>query len=338
MKKVAVVILNWNGEKLLKEFLPSVVAHTSSELADVIVADNGSTDNSVSFIREEFPTVETIILAENYGFAEGYNRALANLHHEYVVLLNSDVEVTENWLEPLVSYLDAHPNTAACQPKIRSYRNKEYFEHAGASGGYIDLLGYPFCRGRLVHHVEKDLGQYDNIAPIFWATGACLFIRLTEYKKVGGLDDTFFAHMEEIDLCWRLKSRGKELVCIPQSTVFHLGAATLSVESPHKTYLNFRNNLLMLYKNLPKGRLWGVLTVRLMLDVVAMMMMLVKGQFRNSYAVVRALIDFYGHKNRYKTKQLQNRLRASKTSFREMYKGSVVIDFFLLRKRHIHIK
>ncbi|MFZ4456384.1 MAG: glycosyltransferase family 2 protein [Bacteroidales bacterium] len=335
MKKVAVVILNWNGEKLLKEFLPSVVAFTPNDLADVIVADNGSTDNSLSILKTDFPSVQTIVLPENFGFAEGYNKALADLTHEYVVLLNSDVRVTENWLESLVSYLDSHPEAAACQPKIRAHRSPEYFEHAGACGGYIDILGYPFCRGRLITHVEKDNSQYDTITPIFWATGACLFIRLDEYKEVGGLDGTFFAHMEEIDLCWRLNARGKEIVCIPQSTVYHLGAATLSVESPHKTYLNFRNNLLMLYKNLPNGWLWGILVARMLLDILAMTTMAMKGQFGNSSAVARAIVDFYLHKNRYKTKKVENRLKSTSKNFPTLYRGSIVFDFFILRKRSI---
>ena len=337
MKKVAVVILNWNGEKLLKEFLPSVIAHTSAELADIVVADNGSTDQSISLLHSDFPAIKTIILGQNYGFAEGYNLALKQIESEYVVLLNNDVLVTENWLETMTDYLDQHLQTAACQPKIRSYRHTEYFEHAGASGGFIDVLGYPFCRGRLIHHVEKDDRQYENTVSIFWATGACLCIRLTEYRKVGGLDDSFFAHMEEIDLCWRLKSREKNIVCIPQSVVFHLGAATLSNENPHKTYLNFRNNLLMLYKNLPKGKLWGILTVRLMLDILALFTMLLKGQFRNAVGVARAIVDFYQHKNRYSAKRTENLLHSTQTDFEEMYHGSIIFDFFVLRKRKIKV-
>lgn len=337
MPRVSVVILNWNGEKLLKEFLPSVVSHTSPQLAEIVVADNGSTDQSVELLQKQFPTVKIIALDQNYGFAEGYNRAFDQIDTEYAVLLNSDVEVTENWLEPLVEYLDSHPQTVACQPKIRSYRRKEYFEHAGACGGYLDRFGYPFCRGRLMFHVEKDLGQYDTIASIFWASGACLFLRLNDYKKVGGLDGTFFAHMEEIDLCWRFKSRGKEIVCIPQSTVYHLGAATLAVESPHKTYLNFRNNLFMLFKNLRRGRLWGILVIRIILDILAMGSMLAKGQFANAWAVARAIKDFHLHKHRYHNQKAENRIHAIRLQFPEIYRGLIIFDFFVLRKKSIKI-
>ena len=219
MDKIAVVILNWNGCDMLRSFLPSVVRFSEVDGAVVYVADNGSTDASVEMLREEFPCVRIIVLDQNHGFADGYNLALQQVEAEYVVLLNSDVEVTEHWLEPMISYLDAHPEVAACQPKIRSQRQKEYFEYAGAAGGFIDKYGYPFCRGRVMEVVEKDEGQYDTILPVFWATGAALFIRLADYREAGGLDGRFFAHMEEIDLCWRLRFRGREIVWIPQSTV-----------------------------------------------------------------------------------------------------------------------
>ena len=240
--KVSVVILNWNGCDMLRTFLPSVIRYSKSEEVEVCVADNGSTDASVEMLREEFPCVRIIVLDQNHGFADGYNLALQQVEAEYVVLLNSDVEVTEHWLEPMISYLDGHPEVAACQPKIRSQRQKEYFEYAGAAGGFIDKYGYPFCRGRIMGVVEKDEGQYDTILPVFWATGAALFIRHADYREAGGLDGRFFAHMEEIDLCWRLRSRGREIVCIPQSTVYHVGGATLKKVNPRKTFLNFRNN------------------------------------------------------------------------------------------------
>ena len=246
MMKVSVVILNWNGCDMLRTFLPSVVRYSEGEGVEVCVADNGSTDTSVSLLQQEFPSVRTIVLDQNYGFADGYNWALQQVDAEYVVLLNSDVEVTEHWLEPMIAYLDAHPEVAACQPKIRSQRQKEYFEYAGAAGGFIDKYGYPFCRGRIMGVVEKDEGQYDTVIPVFWATGAALFIRHTDYVNVGGLDGRFFAHMEEIDLCWRLRSRNREIVCVPQSIVYHVGGATLKKENPRKTFLNFRNNLVML--------------------------------------------------------------------------------------------
>lgn len=335
MKKIAVVILNWNGEKLLKEFLPSVVEHSPEYLAEVIVADNGSTDQSIDLLKREFPSVKTLTLGENYGFAEGYNRALAEINNELVVLLNSDVMVTKNWLQPIVEHFDNNPETAACQPKIRAYRNTEYFEHAGAAGGFIDYLGYPFCRGRLFHSIEKDNHQYEAPVSIFWATGAALFIRNDVYKEVGGLDATFFAHMEEIDLCWRLKSHGKQLMCIPASTVFHLGAATLTKENPHKTYLNFRNNLLMLYKNLPASKLISTLSIRLLLDLVAMGTMLLKGQVANAIAVLKALFYFYHHIGKYKAKRAENLRLAKQTIFPEMLKRSIVVEFYLKRKSRI---
>ena len=262
MDKIAVVILNWNGCDMLRSFLPSVVRFSEVDGAVVYVADNGSTDASVAMLRREFPSVHLILLEENHGFADGYNLALKQVEAEYVVLLNSDVEVTEHWLVPLAEYMDAYPETAACQPKIRSWRNKGQFEYAGAAGGFIDRYGYPFCRGRIMGVVEEDKGQYDTVIPIFWATGAALFIRLADYREAGGLDGRFFAHMEEIDLCWRLRARGRQLACIPQSVVFHVGGATLKKENPRKTFLNFRNNLVMLYKNLPQEDLASVMRVR----------------------------------------------------------------------------
>ena len=292
MKKISVVILNWNGVGMLQKFLPGVIKYSQGEGVEVCVADNGSTDESVSWLRTYCPNVRLIVLDKNYGFADGYNKALEQVEAEYVVLLNSDVEVASRWLEPMVAYLDAHPEVAACQPKIRSERNKEYFEYAGASGGYLDKYGYPFCRGRIFDVVEKDKGQYDSVVPVFWATGAALFIRLKDYREAGGLDGRFFAHMEEIDLCWRLGSRGRGLVCVPQSVVFHVGAATLKKESPRKTFLNFRNNLLMLYKNLPEKELNKVLWIRGLLDIVAMMVFFLKGEKENAKAVLQARKEF----------------------------------------------
>lgn len=292
MKKVSVVILNWNGAEMLRRFLPGVIRFSAQEGVEVCVADNASTDASREVLRKEFPEVRLIELEENYGFAEGYNRALQQVEAEYVVLLNSDVEVTPHWLEPMMAYMDAHPEVAACQPKIRSERNKEYFEYAGASGGYLDVFGYPFCRGRIFDVVEEDKGQYDTVAPIFWASGAALFIRLKDYREAGGLDGRFFAHMEEIDLCWRLGSRGRELVCVPQSVVYHVGAATLKKESPRKTFLNFRNNLLMLYKNLPEAELNRVLCIRGFLDYAAMSVFFLKGEKENAKAVLQARKEF----------------------------------------------
>lgn len=292
--KLSIVILNWNGEQMLRKFLPSVTA-SCADMPDVevCVADNASTDNSLEVLRREFPTVRLIVLDRNYGFAEGYNRAIAQTEAQYTLLLNSDVEVTPGWLTPLLGYMEAHPEVAACQPKIRSWRQRQRFEHAGAAGGYIDALGYPFCRGRLMDTVEDDHGQYDTPTRIAWATGAALLIRTELYRQTGGLDARFFAHMEEIDLCWRLCSRGHLILCLPQSTVYHVGGATLNQGNPRKTYLNFRNNLLMLYKNLPSRRLLPVLTLRLLLDGVAALQFIVRGRFGDAGAVCRAHYHFW---------------------------------------------
>lgn len=329
MKKIAVVILNWNGRDLLRKYLPSVVAFSDPELADVYVADNGSDDDSVSVLQSEFPTVKIIQLDRNYGFAEGYNLAIEQIEEEYVLLLNSDVRVTENWLNPLFDYMDSHPQIAACQPKIRSDRNPERFEHAGASGGFIDRWGYPFCRGRLFHILEEDEEQYNSIMSVFWATGAALLTRTALFKTAGGLDGSFFAHMEEIDYCWRLWARGYDIVAIPDSVVFHLGAATLQKESPRKTYLNFRNNLLMLYKNESKWKCRRVLLARFFLDFVAALKMFVTGEKANAGAVMKAVRDFYSMRSKYRTKRDQNQQLRKRKSIPSQYKGSLLIDFYL---------
>ena len=291
MKKTAVVVLTWNGAEMLRKFLPAVCACSAGEDTEVIVADNASTDETQNVLRTEFPGVRVITLDQNYGFAEGYNRALAQVEAQYVVLLNSDVEVTPGWFTPLTQYLDEHTEVAACQPKVRSYRNKKMFEYAGASGGFLDKYGYPFCRGRVLGKVEEDHGQYDGVCSIFWATGAALCMRLEDYRQAGGLDARFFAHMEEIALCWRLRSRGRGIVCVPQSVVYHVGAATLK-ESPRKVFLNFRNNLLMLYKNLPEKELGSVMRVRCALDYVAAAQYLLKLQWGNFRAVLQARKEF----------------------------------------------
>lgn len=292
MKKVSVVILNWNGAEMLRTFLPSVVKYTNTALAEVCVADNGSTDNSTDLLVSEFPDVRLIYLKENYGFAEGYNKVMDYVNTEYVVLLNSDVEVTEGWIEPVLSYMESHKDVAACQPKILSYKDKSQFEYAGASGGFIDKYGYPFCRGRVFDCLEYDNAQYDTPMEIFWASGAAMFVRRSVYNEVGGLDSKFFAHMEEIDLCWRLLSRGYRLMCIPESKVYHVGGATLKKENPRKTYLNFRNNLLMLYKNLPDDELRRVMLVRSLLDFIAVIFYVLKLDFSNAAAVIKAIRDY----------------------------------------------
>ena len=315
MKKVAIVILNWNGKGMLQRFLPSVLQYSNPDDATVYVADNGSTDGSVGMLHREFPDIRVIGFDRNYGFAEGYNKALERVKEEYVVLLNSDVEVSEAWLEPLITYMDAHPEVAACQPKVRSWHDKGRFEYAGASGGFLDIYGYPFCRGRIMHVVEKDNGQYDTIAPVFWATGAALFIRLDDYLHNGGLDGRFFAHMEEIDLCWRLRARGRGVVCVPQSVVYHVGGATLKKESSGKTFLNFRNNLVMLYKNLPEKDLARVMRVRMFLDNLAALFFFLKGQFSNAGAVFKARQEFRAIRKSY----IQHLLTSSSSSSCHFY-------------------
>lgn len=268
MKKVAIVILNWNGASMMRRFLPSVIEH-SADVADIVVADNASTDDSLALLRDEFPSVRTIVLDKNYGFAGGYNRALEQVGNDYYMLLNSDVEVTEGWMDTLLEFMDSHEDVAACQPKLRAEHSRAMFEYAGASGGFLDRYGYPFCRGRIFDTVEEDKGQYDDVCQVLWATGAALMIRREDYWRVDGLDARFFAHNEEIDLCWRLCNLGRKIYCVPQSVVYHVGGGTLPKGNPMKTYLNFRNNLTMLYKNLPENELRHVMRVRFWLDYVA---------------------------------------------------------------------
>lgn len=331
--KVAVVILNWNGEKFLIDFLPSVVRYSDREDVRLIVADNGSTDASCEVVKG-FPKVEWMPLNENYGFAEGYNRALNLIEAELFVLLNSDVEVTPGWLDVLVDYMNEHPQVAACQPKIRSFYQRDSFEHAGACGGLMDEWGYPYCYGRMFDAVEVDYGQYDTSTRVFWATGACLCIRRFCYQESGGLDKDFFAHMEEIDLCWRLACRGWQIACVPQSMVYHVGGGSLPKTNPRKDYLNFRNNLLMLYKNLPSERLWKVMLVRWFLDYVAALIFLLKGKTASFCAVYKARHDF----NRMKrTMEFMCKRRENMDKMREKFpfgivRRSIVWDYHVKHK------
>ena len=299
--ETSVIILNWNGAEMLRRYLPSVVKSQESSAKrydfEVIVADNGSTDNSLEVLAKEFPSVKTIVLDQNYGFAEGYNRAIAQVDSEYTVLLNSDVEVTEGWLDPLLAYLNTHTDVAAVQPKIRSWLRRSHFEHAGAAGGYLSKLYFPYCRGRILWHVEEDKGQYDTAAEVDWTSGACMCVRTKVYKECGGLDAAFFAHMEEIDLCWRMRNAGWRLVCVPESVVYHLGGGALNYESPRKTYLNHRNNLLMIYKN--KQHPYGVLFIRGLLDYVAACFYLVQGRWGAFKAVFQARRDYRKMKKAY---------------------------------------
>ena len=333
MIKTSVVILNWNGAKLLNQFLPTVLMHTQTEDCEVVVSDNNSSDNSVEMMQQYFPEVKLILLDKNYGFAEGYNRALQQINSKYVVLLNSDVETSPNWLHPMIEHLERFPETAAVQPKILSYADKSKFEYAGAAGGYIDRYGYPYCRGRILHELEEDRGQYDKPVQVFWASGACLCMRRADYMEVGGLDNDFFAHMEEIDLCWRLLARGKKVMCLPQSTVYHVGGASLDSESPRKVHLNFRNNLLMIYKNAPLMKLIEVLLVRMVLDAAAAAHFLVQGRWKHAQAVANAYSDFIEMRPAFKYKRKKNLNLTIQSNIPQQYKGSLLFEFYFRKKR-----
>jgi GT2 family glycosyltransferase len=290
--KTAVVVLNWNGKAWLEKFLANLVKH--SQEATVFVADNASTDDSVDFVKSNFPSVKIIINASNGGYAKGYNDALKQIDAEYFVLINSDIEVTEDWLSPIIVLMDSDKKIAACQPKLLDYKKRNTFEYAGASGGFIDNLGYPFCRGRIFDDLEEDKGQYNDAIEVFWATGACLFVRASHYNEVGGLDEDFFAHQEEIDLCWRLKNKGYKIMVQPKSVVYHVGGGTLNAGSPFKTHLNFRNNLFMLFKNLPTYSLFTTIPTRLVLDGVAAFTFLSKEKgLQHVFAIAKAHFIFY---------------------------------------------
>jgi GT2 family glycosyltransferase len=289
--KIAVVILNWNGEKLLEQFLPSIVKYSSE--ADIYVADNASTDDSISYVKAFFPTIKIIKNESNLGFAEGYNEALKSVDAEIFALVNSDIEVTENWLKPIIGNFEKEPKTSIIQPKILDYKRKEYFEYAGAAGGFMDKYGYMFCRGRLFDTLEKDHGQYDDNCEIFWASGACFFIRSSVYNELKGFDPDFFAHQEEIDLCWRAFNKGHKIKYNSRSVVYHVGGATLQQGNPRKTFLNFRNSLLMLVKNLPKKELYWILFCRMILDGIAGIQFLIQGKFTHFTAILKAHFSFY---------------------------------------------
>lgn len=332
MKKCAVIILNWNGLKLLKQFLPTASRHTVSEQADLIVADNGSTDESVAWIRENHPEVIVLELGSNYGFAGGYNRAIERTDYPLTLLLNSDVEVTPGWLTPLLSYMDAHPDCGALQPKIRSWRQKEKFEYAGAAGGYLDKNGYPFCRGRLFNCIEADQGQYDSVAKVAWASGAALLVRTPLYKQVGGLDEAFFAHMEEIDLCCRIHAAGYGVVCVPSSVVYHLGGASLAQGNPQKTYLNFRNNLLLLHKNLPLSKRRRRLFIRRLYDSLAWVKFILSADFGNASAIIKAHRDFRKMRKSYTTAPTADILFSLPGADK-----NIILEHYLKRKKTIQI-
>ena len=331
---VSVVILNWNGKKYLEEFLPFLVRSVEDmPEVEIVVADNASNDDSVEFVKANYPSVKLDVFDRNYGFAGGYNRALEKIQSDYYVLLNSDVEVTKDWLQILVDFMEANPSVAACQPKLLSYSNRNYFEYSGAAGGYLDKYGYPFCRGRIFGVVEEDHGQYDDIKDVFWASGACLFIRSEDYWKGGALDEDFFAHMEEIDLCWRLKSRGRRIVCVPQSVVYHVGGGTLSADDPRKTFLNYRNNLLMLYKNLPEKNLKKTFDARFYFDNLAAFQFLLQGKIKQMKAITDARTEFRLIQNQFTAKRDENILKSVQSTFHEIAQNSLIYEYYIKRHR-----
>ncbi len=326
--KVAIVILNWNGLKYLREFLPSVMASTWPNL-DIIVGDNGSTDGSVDFLNESFPGVKIIQNDKNYGFTGGYNRVLEKVEADYFILLNSDVEVPAGWIEPVIELMESDPLIAAAAPKIRAFAQKDHFEHAGAAGGFIDKYGYPFCRGRMFYEIEEDKGQYQQSGEVFWATGAAMFVKKQYWVAAKGFDDRFFAHMEEIDLCWRLKNMGYKVMYCAQSEVYHVGGGTLNTENPFKTFLNFRNNLLLLRNNLSFWRGLFIISIRFWMDLLAIVRFLNEGKRKDAWAVSRAHQNFVmqifkGGGPRTK--------RSNLPDLKGMYKRSIVWDFFMKKK------
>lgn len=320
----AVVILNWNGLPMLQAYLPTLVARTQDPGAFIVVADNGSTDGSVDWLQANWPDIRTLRFDKNYGFTGGYNRALREIDADYYVLLNSDVEVSEGWLAPLVGFLEEHPEVGICQPKILSMADRGRFEYAGAAGGFIDRYGYPFCRGRILSHLESDTGQYDEAAECFWATGACMVVRSALYHHLGGLDELFFAHMEEIDFCWRAKLLGYQVWCVPASTVWHVGGGTLPNNSPKKLYFNYRNNLLMLYKNLPERVRWSRIFIRMCLDGASAAIYLLSGKWPFFKAVWRAHRDY----RRMRRDEDPSPFEEERNNI-GLYDGSIVLKFFL---------
>jgi GT2 family glycosyltransferase len=335
--KVAVVILSWNGQEMLTEYLPSVLLSTYENL-EIIVADNASTDKTATMIPKLFPEIKLISLSENLGFAGGYNAALKDVDADYYVLLNQDVEVEKNWIEPIIDLMEKDRQIAACQPKIRAMFDKAYFEYAGAAGGFIDRFGYPFCRGRIFDTLEKDEGQYDENMEIFWATGAAMFVRADVFHRFGGFDADFFAHMEEIDLCWRLKNAGYAIYCCPDSVVYHLGGGSLPKSNPFKTYLNYRNNLAMMLKNLPgKSAVWKI-PFRFLLDFIALLKHYLRFEFTHAFAIHRAHFRFLVHfnkwiKHRKLTKEIQQQHGIGPPNRKGIFERSIVYSYFLKKKK-----
>lgn len=337
MYKTAVVILNWNGLALLKQFLGIVVRYSIDNETAVYLADNGSTDGSVDWAAVNYKEVKLIRLNKNYGFAGGYNQALRQIDARYYILLNSDVEVTEGWIKPLIRFMDNYPDVASCQPRIRSFHKRDFFEYAGAAGGFIDKFGYTFCRGRIFDVVEKDESQYDDQTDIFWSSGACMAVRSDAWKKCLGFDNDFFAHMEEVDLCWRFHKCGYRVSYIPDSTVFHVGGGILPYDSEFKTYLNFRNNLFLLYKNLPDYELGSIMFKRKILDGVAALMFLLKGSFGNFRAVWKAHMDYYRSLKSLKEKRLLNKEMTLTYPGSLILNKSIIFEFYIKRKKTFNI-
>ncbi|GAA4428302.1 glycosyltransferase family 2 protein [Pontibacter saemangeumensis] len=329
----AVVILNWNGLRFLKEFLPSVVAHSGG--CEVIVADNASTDGSIAFLKAHFPEVRLILLSENFGFCEGYNQALRQVEATYYVLLNSDVAVPPGWMKPVISLMDADESIAVCQPKILSQQHPHFFEYAGAGGGLLDALGYPYCRGRLFEKLEEDKGQYNDVREIFWASGACMFVRAEVYRALGGLEPAFFAHMEEIDFCWRAKLAGYKVLYNGQCAVYHVGGGTLHKSNPRKTYLNFRNGLALLYKNIPQKELMSTLLLRVLLDWVAALRMVMAGQTKDAKAVLDAHLDLFLNRGYWRSRRQVQRQKGDFPDMPGVYRGSIVWQYFVRQKRTV---
>jgi GT2 family glycosyltransferase len=330
--KVAVVIIHWNNRHLLETFMPGVLKSTYPNL-EIYLADNASTDDSVAYIQAHFPEVKIIQLDKNYGYAGGYNEALKHVEADYYILLNNDVAVDPDWIEPVIEAMEKDELIAAAQPKLLQFKEPEYFEYAGAAGGYIDHLGYVFCKGRIFETMEKDLGQYNESSQIFWASGACLFIKSSAFKKANGFDADYFAHMEEVDLCWRLQLMNYKIISVPKSTVYHLGGSTLKKASPQKTYLNFRNSLIMLLKNMPVSQLWWFIPYRTFLDLVSSIFFLINEEPRHSWAIHRAHADFFFKfsfwwKKRTEVTRLCNPLKSD-----VCYRGSIVFAHFALRKK-----
>lgn len=330
LPSVSIVILNWNGINHLQQFLPSVCASTYQNLR-IIVGDNASTDNSLRFIRDNYPQIELISNDKNYGFAGGYNKVLDQVDSDYFILLNSDVEVTSGWIQPVIALMESDSRIAAAQPKILSYKNRDKFEHAGAAGGFLDMFGYPFCRGRIFDSVESDKGQYDDVTEVFWASGAALFIKRDRWLETGGLDADFFAHMEEIDLCWRLKNKGYKIIYCPDSVVYHVGGGTLNTEDPFKTYLNFRNNLVLLQKNLPFFQACLVIFLRLWLDLISMIKFLYDGKMKDARAINRAHTSFF--RNIFKNGNKARRISTANFNQTGLINKSIVWRYFIEKRK-----